>query len=271
MERFKGVFKNPKTIIGMVHLQAMPGTPKNTLSNKQIIEHALHEARLLKNAGFHSILIENMHDTPYLNKKIGHEISSLMSIVGYQIKKETKLPVGIQILAGANKQALAVAHAANLDYIRAEGFVFGHIADEGYMDSCAGELLRYRKYIGAENIAIFTDIKKKHSSHVITDDISIGETAKAANFFMSDGIIVTGSSTGEETALQDLTDVRKSTQLPILIGSGITIHNIEKYLPHADAFIVGSSIKEQGYWYNKINTDYCELFIKSVNSLTKNI
>lgn len=49
-----------------------------------------------------------------------------------------------------------------MDFIRAEGFVFSHVADEGFMNSDAGELLRYRKMIDAENVAIFTDIKKKH-------------------------------------------------------------------------------------------------------------
>lgn len=65
-------------------------------------------------------------------------------------------------LTGANKEALAVAKAAGANFIRAEGFVFSHVADEGWMDSCAGELLRYRKTIGAEDVMVFTDIKKKH-------------------------------------------------------------------------------------------------------------
>ena len=30
------------------------------------------------------------------------------------------------------------------------------------MNACAGPLLRYRKHIGADNVKIFTDIKKKH-------------------------------------------------------------------------------------------------------------
>lgn len=64
---------------------------------------------------------------------------------------------------GANKEALAVAMASGAQFIRAEGFVFSHVADEGWMDSCAAELLRYRRAIGAEDILVFTDIKKKHS------------------------------------------------------------------------------------------------------------
>ena len=63
---------------------------------------------------------------------------------------------------GANREALAVAKASGADFIRAEGYVFSHVADEGWMDSCAGELLRYRKTIGAEEVMVWTDVKKKH-------------------------------------------------------------------------------------------------------------
>jgi len=43
--------------------------------------------------------------------------------------------------------------------------VFTQVADEGMIQSDAGELLRYRKMIDAENVLVFTDIKKKHSIH----------------------------------------------------------------------------------------------------------
>lgn len=52
--------------------------------------------------------------------------------------------------------------STGLDFIRAEGFVFSHVADEGLLNACAGELLRYCRHIGAEHVQIFTDIKKKH-------------------------------------------------------------------------------------------------------------
>lgn len=57
---------------------------------------------------------------------------------------------------------MAVAKACNMNFIRAEGFVFGHVADEGYTDANAGLILRYRKSIQADDILVFTDIKKKH-------------------------------------------------------------------------------------------------------------
>ena len=48
------------------------------------------------------------------------------------------------------------------NWIRAEAFVFSHIGDEGPIHSCAAELLRYRNAIEAQDVMVFTDIKKKH-------------------------------------------------------------------------------------------------------------
>ena len=47
-------------------------------------------------------------------------------------------------------------------FLTPEGFVFSHVADEGFIDGCAGPLLRYRKNIGADHVKVFVDIKKKH-------------------------------------------------------------------------------------------------------------
>ncbi|MCF6240572.1 MAG: BtpA/SgcQ family protein [Bacteroidales bacterium] len=247
---FKKQLAQHKIIIGMIHLEAMPGTPKNTQNPQYIINKALEEAKTYAQNGIEAVMIENMHDVPYLNKTVGDEVATLTAIIAYEIKRKTGLYCGIQILAGANKAALAAAHSAVADFIRVEGFVFAHIADEGYIESSAAELLRYRKLIGADDILIFTDIKKKHSAHAISSDISIAETAEAAEFFLSDGVILTGSSTGKKADINELKAVKNTVKLPVLIGSGITDKNIAEFYPYADAFIIGSYFKEKGNWQN---------------------
>lgn len=220
--KFSEYLKKNKTVIGMIHVRALPGTPNNQLTIDEIVKEAVDEAKLYERCGLQAVAIENMHDVPYLNREVGPEIISAMTVVGREIKNQTNLYCGIQILAGANKSAVAAAYAANLDFVRAEGFVFAHIADEGTMNSDAGELLRYRKMIGAEEISIFTDIKKKHSSHAVTSDIDLLETVKAAEYFLSDGVIITGSSTGKETDENELISINGKLAIPVLIGSGVT-------------------------------------------------
>jgi len=267
MKNFKEYIKNNKVLVGMVHVRAMPGTPENNLSSQEIIDKALEEAKVFKKLGYNTIMIENMHDIPY-TKHVESEIPTLMAIIGKEIKK-LGLYCGIQILAGANKEALACAKAADLDFIRAEGFVFAHVADEGYIESCAGELLRYRKYIDAENVLVFTDIKKKHSSHAITSDVSIAETAHTAEFFLSDGVIVTGVSTGTEADLEEVKQVKKAVKIPTIIGSGVTDKNLKNYFPHADIFIVGSFIKKGGYWKNELDEERISRLVKEFEGLNK--
>jgi membrane complex biogenesis BtpA family protein len=261
--------KLEKSIIAMVHVAALPGTPGNVLPVHEIVEKALKEAKILEHAGVDAILIENMHDRPYLNRKVGPEIIASLTAVASKLREQISVPPGIQILAGANKAALAVAQAARFDFIRAEGFVFGHLADEGWMNSDAGKLLRYRKQIGAENILIFTDIKKKHASHAASSDISIAETAKAASFFLSDGLVVTGNATGEKASLDDVKAVKNVSSLPVLIGSGIDLRNIAQYWHHADAFIVGSSLKKEGIWENDVDENKVQEFMDQIKQLRK--
>ena len=234
-------------LTGMIHLAALPGTPQHRCSTGEILRAACAEARILQAAGFDSLLVENMHDRPYARGAAAPETIAVMTLACAAVKAETGLPCGVQVLAGANEAALAIALAAGLDFIRAEGFVFAHVGDEGLHESCAAAL-RYRRSIGAENIRIFTDIKKKHSSHALTADVDIAETARAAEFFLSDGLIVTGQRTGHEPGLPDVEAVRAASTLPVIIGSGVTPQNVRIYLDVADTVIAGSSLKEDGVW-----------------------
>ncbi len=234
-----------KDLVAMIHLPALPGAPRAQLRPEAILQRALAEARLYRDCGVHTVAIENMHDVPY-QRQVGPEVVATMAIVGRAVR-DLGLYCGVQVLAGCNREAVAVAHAAELDFVRVEGFVFGHLADEGYIDACAGELLRYRREIGADEVLVLADIKKKHCSHALTADVDLRATAEAARFFLADGVVVTGGATGEPATPADLEALR---ELPLIkaVGSGLTPANLGTYFELADLFIVGSSLKRHGRW-----------------------
>lgn len=258
------LFAKAKPIIGMIHVGALPGTPASQLPLAKIVVNAVREARIYREAGLDGIALENMHDVPYLRGTVGPEIISAMSIIGQAVKVEFGGVTGIQILAAANREAVAVAHAAGLDWVRVEGFAFAHVADEGIIDSCAAELLRYRKQIGAGRVEVWADIKKKHSSHAITADISLGETAHAAEFMRADALIVTGPVTGQAPQPTDVEEAKSHAKIPVLLGSGMDAGNIKKFLPAADGFIVGSAFKKAGHWKNPVDARMVEKFMKQL-------
>jgi membrane complex biogenesis BtpA family protein len=240
----------------------LPGTPGNRLPLAKIIAQAVREAKIYREAGVDGVGIENMHDVPYLRGSVGPEIVAAMSLIAQAVKAEFRGVTGVQILAAANREALAVAHAAGLDWVRVEGFTFAHVADEGIIESCAGELLRYRKQIGAEKIQVWADIKKKHASHALTADVPLGETAAAAEFMCADAVIVTGDATGLPPSRADVTEAGTHAFLPVLVGSGVDAANIGQFLAAADGFIVGSAFKQGGRWSNPVDAKRVRAFLK---------
>jgi hypothetical protein len=224
---------------------------------------AAAEARVLAGAGFDAVLIENMHDAPYVNGPHEPPVVAAMTAVALAVRAAIGgVPLGVQVLSRGEREALAIAQAVVVGgaggvggaFVRCENFVHAHVADEGLMaDAAAGPLLRYRRRIGAEGIAIWADIQKKHASHALTADLSLADEAHAAEFFGADAVIVTGRFTGTPTSVDDLRAVREATRLPVVVGSGATPDQLRGLLAHADAIIVGSWIKRDGDWRNEVD------------------
>jgi len=255
-------------LIGMVHAGALPGTPFSAQSVEQLEQQAITEAKQIEDSGFDAIIVENMHDAPYVHgDQLGPEIVAAMSRLTLAVRNAVSIPVGIQILSGGNRHAIAVAYTNGLPFIRCENFVFAHIADEGLLPEAeAGGLLRYRKSIGAEHVKVFCDLKKKHASHAITSDVDLAQTAHAAEFFGADGFVVTGISTGKAAALDDVKAVRNATKLPVIVGSGVTPGYAESLSEYADALIVGSYIKHDGFWKNPVDPERLLAIVNAIGA-----
>ena len=240
-------------MIGVIHVGALPGTPQSSQTVAELVAAARAEAMVYRECCVDGVIIENMHDVPYLRGEVGPEIVAAMTAIGAEVKSVCNLPIGVQILAGANIEAMAVAHAAGLDFIRAEGYAYAHVADEGLIQASAAKLLRYRRMIGAERVQVWADVKKKHAAHAITADVSLGETAETVEFMGADCVIVTGSVTGQAPQIADVQEAKSHCRLPVFLGSGISESNIDQFYNEADGFIIGSAFKMDGLWSNTID------------------
>ena len=261
------LFPAPKPVVGVIHVGALPGTPASRLGVEELAREAAREAALYREGGVDGLMVENMHDVPYLRGSVGPEVVAALAVVARAVKAEGALPTGVQILAGANVEAVAVAHAAGLDYVRVEAYAFAHVADEGLIQSSAAELLRFRRRIGADGVRVWADVKKKHSSHAITADVSLGETAAAVEFMRGDAVIVSGAATGEPPRGGDVREAKTHCRLPVLLGSGVTPENVAEFYDAADGFIVGSYFKERGLWSNPVEPARVERLTAAVRTL----
>ena len=109
---------------------------------------------------------------------------------------------------------------------------------------------------------MFTDTHVKHGSHAIVSDRSVAELTRDLAFFDSDAIIATGQRTGNAVNTEELLEIRQATQLPLLIGSGVTAGNLPELLPLVDAVIVASSLKKEGDWWNEVELERVQTMVR---------
>ena len=119
------------------------------------------------------------------------------------------------------------------------------LTDQGLIEGNAYETLRYRRQV-CPRAQIFADVHVKHA--VPLGNWTIEDTARdTAERGLVDALIVSGAGTGLAADLGDLERVRRTAPAAkILLGSGVTLANVRDYLPAADGFIVGSSLKVGG-------------------------
>ena len=247
----------------MVAVLPLPGSPRYDGNDDRIVRQALSDARHYSDAGVDAILLENSHDLPYIKPPLPPRAVEVMTRVAGAVRNHFQGPIGIQMLEAANETALDIAHRARLDFLRVEGFVFGHVGGAGWIDGCAGKLLRRRKELQCDHVRVFGDIKKKHCSHAVTADLDIVDVLKQAEFFLVDGVIVTGARTGEAPSLSELRRVKRAAHVPVIIGSGMTPENIRQYYPLADGFIVGSTFREAGRYLAMLDPARLRKFLRA--------
>ena len=250
-----------KSLIAMIGLRPLPGSPGFGGSNQAIIDRALQDLEHYQAAGVDAVLLENSGDLPYIKPPLPDEACQLVEQICSLVRMQFARPVGLQLLEAANSQAMQIAAACRLDFIRVEGFVFAHIGGAGLIEGCAGKVLRQRKQLRADHVQVFADVRKKHCSHALTADLSIEEHVRQADFFHADGIIITGPRTGAEPQVDDLQATRSVCQLPVLIGSGLDPDNLAGFFPYADGFIVGSTFRQQGAFLEDLSPARLNCFV----------
>ena len=251
----------------MIAVQPLPGAPLYQGADERIISQALSDLQVYKDAGVDAIILENSHDVPYIKPPLSLRAVELMKRIAREVRTRFEGPLGIQMLEAANETALEIACEAGLDFLRVEGYVFAHVGGAGLIEGCAGKLLRRRKELGCEHIKIFGDVKKKHCSHALTGDLDILDEIKQAEFFLVDGVIVTGARTTEPPNLNELRRVKRNAHVPVLVGSGMTPKNIRAYFRLADGFIVGSTFREQGRFLGQLERKRLDAFMKVFRTL----
>ncbi len=258
----------PLRLIGMIHLGPLPGSPSESLPLATIIQRACVDARVLAEAGFDGLIIENFGDCPFRAAQVDAHTVACMTVAARAVRSEVNLPIGINVLRNDALAALAVANACEAAFIRVNVHVGAYVTDQGIIEGRADETLRYRKRIGCR-AAILADVHVKHAAPLLSQAITEAaeETAYRGR---ADGLIVSGTGTGKPTSLDDLRAVRTAVpDRPLFVGSGATIEQARELLSIAHGLIVGTSIKYAGQTMAAVDPRRAAQFVEQVRTQPK--
>jgi membrane complex biogenesis BtpA family protein len=265
----EALFGRRRAVIGVVHLPALPGSPAyRGAPLEELATAALEDARRYARGGVHALIVENHGDLPFAKPDdLGPETAAVMAVLTDRIRREVGLPLGINVLANGAHHALAVAQAGGAGFVRVNQWANAYVANEGILEGPAAAATRYRAWLRADAVRVFADVHVKHGSHAIVADRTLEELTRDLEFFDADAIIVTGQRTGDAADLGELRAVRAATQLPLLVGSGVTPENVGAILGVADGVIVASALKEDGVWWSPVSEAKVRAFMDVVEAL----
>src|SRR5213594_2055391 len=203
-----------RTIIGMVHLPPLPGSPRWDGSMARVVAAALADAGALVEGGVDAVLVENFNDMPFTPGRVEPATVAAMSVVAAEVRRALpRTPLGVNVLKNDARAALAVAAAVGAEFIR---------------------------------VNVHAGAGGKHA--VPLGPVDSDQTARdLVHRGLADALVVSGPATGQATPLADVKRVRSAVaDVPLLVGSGVTAETVAELLSVADGVIVGTSVKRNG-------------------------
>jgi uncharacterized protein len=259
----KQIFNTTQPIIGVVHLLPLPTSARWGGSLSAIVDRAEQEAVALVSGGVDGIIIENFFDAPFPKSRVDPAVVSAMTTIVSRLMHLVALPIGINVLRNDSLSAMAIASCTGAAFIRVNVLSGVMATDQGLIEGCAYELLRYRRELGT-NVKIMADVLVKHAHPLSSSDLTtaVGETIDRG---LADAIILSGVATGKPPSLEDLQIAKAAAgDIPLIVGSGADCNNINSLMQFADGAIVSSSLKRQGKIENSIDPIRVSQFVEAM-------
>jgi membrane complex biogenesis BtpA family protein len=241
----RAAFGVEQPLIGMVHLQPLPGSPRFAGDFGAVIDAALRDAEALAEGGFDGCIVENFGDRPFFPDRVPEVTVAAMAMVTDRLVRATRLPVGVNVLRNDAMAALAIAAIVGARFIRVNVLAGAMVTDQGLIQGRAHEVMRTRAALGAK-VMVLADVLVKHAAPLGEAD-PVRQAADLLERAGADALIVTGRATGEAPSPALVQHLRESfPSAAILVGSGVTPSNAGQFLPFCDGLIVGTCLKAGG-------------------------
>lgn len=268
MEAHKERFETEKPIIGCLHLRALPGTPMwdRSYTIEQHIADLKEEAHILMELRFDGAVFANEADYPYVENIGSGALAAYTRIVTEVSKelKDAKMPFGVGIMNDPYS-AISVAKAVGATFCRGF-FLGGQFGNYGEIKKTPGDIWRYAKSIGADDIAVYSSFEPHNGS-----SYDRRSTEEMFDTYYKDvpvaGYSMNGPKKGEKPEDSMIAACKKrNPSIPISFNNGATPQNIKEMLNYCDMVVVGTALKKDRYLFNPIDYHNAKEFIEAAKS-----
>lgn len=244
-----------KPLVGVVHLPPLPGSPgwvaEGRPTVEDLVERVRADAAAFLTAGFDGLFVENYGDTPFF-KVVPPETVALVTRCALEVVRLAgDRPVGVNVLRNDAHAALACAVAAGARFVRVNVHTGTAATDQGLIEGQAAATLRLRDHLGASPgtpaaVAILADVHVKHARPIVPEDLGRA-VSDAAERGRADGLIISGSATGEAPDARALREARAAARgVPLWLGSGLRPEGCAELVPWLDGAIAASAARQDG-------------------------
>lgn len=233
------------SLIGVIHLRALPGAPHADSDIAAIAASCARDAQTLSEAGFDAMIIENYGDAPFEPKRVAPVTVAAMTRCALAARVAAPmLPLGINVLRNDAEAALSIAVAVGASFIRVNVHIGARLTDQGIIEGKAHETARLRRHLGATHVRLLCDVDVKHAAPIAPRPLA-DEAQDLAYRGGADALLVTGRGTGKTVALRDMHEVIGAVDAPVYVASGVTEANLQS-VASAYGVIVGSCLRADG-------------------------
>jgi len=259
------LFDTPKPVVAPIQLLPLPGSPRFGGSVEAAVDAALTDLEALDAGGVDGFVLENLGDAPFLKADVPPETVASMGRVAAEVRRSTSKPFGVNVLRNAGRAALAVAHAFGGSFVRVNVLTEAFVTDQGIVEGVAAELLRARRMLGAESVAIFADVHVKHAAPLLPRPIreSAMDMVERGG---ADVLVISGPRTGAAADVADVAAVR-GLGADVVLGSGVTATNAPAMLRAADGAIVATAFRPDGDLSKRADRALVEAFMDVVRTI----
>ena len=234
-------------LVGVIHLPALPGSPRGALSAAECARSAATDARVLASAGYDAIIVENFGDTPFFASKVPAVTVAAMTACAVAVRAAAPdVQLGINVLRNDGEAALSIAVCTEARFVRINVLTGARVTDQGIVQGDAAGTLRLRRALLADGVAIWADVDVKHSSPLGAPRPLVQEVEDLTKRGMADVVLVTGDGTGKGVDLEKLGGVKRASTKPVLVASGATLTSLAALAASADGVVVGSALRTGG-------------------------